>query len=163
TLDQLKHSLISAIRGAREELRELDPLAGFALATDDEVTTLYHVACSKAWVEENQKQYKEIGDIFVEWQESAADELFRVISKALSEHYENTPSGNFAKARNARFNMLVKALADCRQAGLFDADTLLCVGSTDPGEHMEDLDKKAAYRLNAKPVADRYAKSRCWK
>ena len=48
------------------------------------------------------------------------------------------------------------ALHDCRNEGLFDPDTLLCCGSTDPSDEMEMLATRAVDRLNTAATADAF-------
>lgn len=56
-----------------------------------------------------------------------------------------------------RFEAFVCALKECRDEGIFDDDTLLCCGSTDPSDHMEMLEMNAVDRLNSKEIADKFA------
>ncbi len=55
--------------------------------------------------------------------------------------------------------MLVLGLQDCRKEGIFDRKTLLCVGSTDPSDHLEALAMHAVDALNSKSVANEFARA----
>jgi hypothetical protein len=52
---------------------------------------------------------------------------------------------------------MVLALKDCRDEGLFDENTLLCAGSTDPSDELERLDMDSVDRLNTAAIADQFA------
>ena len=133
-----------------------DKLFGFALATDDDVMSLYHVVCTRSWVQEKSKDYKDIGYISVEWEQSGDDRLFNPVNELLSSHYDKHEE-DFFKYRDMRFTSLVQALKDCRDESIFDEDTLLSVGSTDPSPDLEALEMRAVDLLNKKNVADKFA------
>ncbi len=159
---EIRSSTATAVRQAKAEIDRRSgnsPLFGFALCTDDDVSTLYHVACTTGWVDENKEGYPDIGYIYVDWAESGDDAPFDRISTTLARLYEQDHGSDaaWASARDRRFEALVLALADCRQAGAFDDGTLLCVGSTDPSDHLEALAMNAVDRLNAPEIADRFA------
>jgi hypothetical protein len=152
-----------AVRHAVSELRKDDPkeeLFGFALCTDDDLRSVYHVACTRSWVRERDAGYPGIGFIYIEWEDSASDSLLQKVSDRFSELADerHLDDAAWADARDKRFEALVLALADCRKEGLFATDTLLCVGSTDPSEHLEALAMHAADRLNSRGIADQFAK-----
>lgn len=136
-----------------------EDLFGFALCTDDDLRTVYHVACTRSWVAERDVGYPGIGFIYVEWEDSADDSLLEKASvrftKLADERYQNDAA--WADARDKRFEALVLALMDCRKDGLFAEDTLLCVGSTDPSEHLEALTMHAVERLNSLTIANQFA------
>jgi hypothetical protein len=159
----LRSATVAAVRQAAEEYRQPHPieeLFGFALCVDDDLRTLYQVSCTRPWVRERDAGYPGVGFIYVEWQDSANDVLFEPLSRRFAaladEAYRSDVE--WAKARDGRFESLVLALKDCRDEGRFAADTLLCVGSTDPSEHLEALAMRAVDRLNSRTVADQFAK-----
>lgn len=159
-LEELRTQIANAVRRAAAELQSDNAeLFGFALCTDDDVRTLYHVACTRDWVRENEGDYPEIGFIYVEWTHSADDTPFDAISRqfaALADaHYAS--DGAWAAARDQRFNLLVSALRDCREAGAFAPDTLLCAGSTDPSEHLEALAMSGVEAVNTADIANQFA------
>jgi hypothetical protein len=159
----LRAATATAVQQAVAELRNEQPieeLFGFALCVDDDLRTLYQVSCTRQWVCAHDEAYPGIGFISVEWQDSASDTLFEPLSRRFANLADDAyrSDAEWAKARDARFESLVLALKDCRDAGLFAADTLLCVGSTDPSEHLEALGMQAVDRLNLRTVADQFAK-----
>lgn len=161
--DELRSQITAAIRQAADELRNStnqSGLFGFALCTDDEVRTLFHVACTRDWVREKEVKNPDIGYLYNEWTLTASDAKFDLISqqfgKLADQDFGNPDWGS---ARDERFKLLELALADCRKSGVFDSDTLLCAGSTDPSEHLQALDMKCVDALNTLTVASRYAKA----
>ena len=161
--EQLRLLTADAVRKAAGELRQKlpdDTLWGFALCTHDEVRSFYHVACTSVWVREREAGYPGIGSIYVEWSQSANEGLFDAANAALATFADQAESSEstWARARDERFEALVLALGDCRAEGVFAQDTLLCVGSTDPCDHLEALAMSAVDRLNRPAVADQFAR-----
>ena len=164
SIDDLRKMAAAAVRLRATELRgtaETANLFGFALCTDDDVSTLYHVACTREWVREKEKRYADVEFIYVEWPLSEHDQIFGPISEQLAAlaklPHENAAS--WAAARDQRFQALVLALGEGRASGVFESATLLCVGSTDPSGHLAALTMTAVDTLNSKPVADQFAKA----
>ena len=161
--EELRSMTADALRKASAELQQMfpsDTLWAFALCTDDEVSSFYHVACTSSWVRAREAAYPAIGSIYVEWQQSANESLFddaNAILASLAAQPQPTESG-WASERDERFAALVLALKDCRDGGVFGQDTLLCVGSTDPCDHLEALAMSAVDRLNLPSLADRFAR-----
>ena len=130
-----------------------DPLHGFALCTDDDVMTLFSAACTKSWVAEREADYEAIGYIYTEWEQGSGDSHFNSISDTVAELAADDENSTVEQ----RFEAFVLALEDCRNEGLFDPDTLLCCGSTDPDDEMEMLAMRAVDRLNSTANADKFA------
>ena len=158
--EEIRKATVLAVRQSAVLLKAGDPLFGFALATDDDVSTLFYVACTVGWVRENERLHPGIGCMFIDWPEHIHDDIFSTISSRLniisSQIYPSDDA--WSAARDGRFNALVQALKDCRDEGLFDGQTLLCVGSTDPSEHLWALEMRAVRLLNTSAVVDRYAR-----
>lgn len=153
-----------AIQLAAKELREKNAtgrLFGFALCTDDDVRTLYHVACTADWVQAKETSYPDVGYIYVEWPDSASGEAFNKISEQLAElaDQEDEDDEALLAARNRRFDAMVLALVDCRKVKIFDPETLLCVASTDPGPDLEEMTMRAVEKLNLPNVVDEFARA----
>ena len=154
--DLLRRSTADAIRKAHAEMEAefgTDPLHGFALCTDDDVTTLFSAACTKSWVAKREADYEAIGYIYTEWEQGSGDSHFNAISDTVAELATDEHS-----TVQRRFEAFVLALEDCRNDGLFDPETLLCCGSTDPYDEMEMLAMRAVDRLNSTAKADMFAK-----
>lgn len=110
---------------------------------------------------ENEADDPDIGFIYVEWTLSASNTPFDAISRrfaALADEI-HASDAEWEAARDGRFNLLVSALRDCREAGAFSPDTLLCAGSTDPSAHLEALAMRGVDAINAVDIADRFARA----
>ncbi|MEM7473965.1 MAG: DUF4303 domain-containing protein [Planctomycetota bacterium] len=154
----LRMRTAEAIRTALKEISsnaDSDLIHGFALCTDDDVMTLFSAACTKSWVADRSDDYEAIGFIYTEWEEDAGDSHFDSISESIADMADADDSES---ASERRFESLVLALKDCREEGIFDEDTLLCCGSTDPMDEMERLAMLAVERLNTVANADLFAK-----
>ena len=155
--DELRHKTAEAIRKACAEITAEyvdDKLFAFALCTDDDVMTLYSSVCTRNWVSEREDNYEAIGYIYTEWDQHSGDSHFDSISELVASLADNESDENDC---DRRFEAFVLALEGCRDEGIFDDDTLLCCGSTDPSDHMEMLAMKAVDRLNQKEIADKFA------
>lgn len=160
--EELQIQTVSAVRQAAAELRSRNSeLFGFALCTDDEVRTLYHLACTRDWVHEEEVDDPDIRFIYVEWTLSGSDAPFDAISRqfATLADANYASDADWAAARDQRFHLLVSALRECREAGSFSPDTLLCAGSTDPSEHLEALAMSGVDAVNAAGIADGFARA----
>ncbi|GAB3357524.1 DUF4303 domain-containing protein [Lysobacter tyrosinilyticus] len=159
--EDIRRATAQAIRQSVATLKAHGPLFGFALGTDDDLRTLFHVSCSVGWVEKSELDYADIGYIFVEWLDSAHDDLFSPISSHLATLADQTYTSDeaWAAARDFRFHALFLALRDCREAGIFDEQTFLTVGSTDPSDHLQSLEMRAVESLNTPNVVRGYAKA----
>ena len=161
-IESLQTQITAAVRQAAAELRSRDSeLFGFALCIDDDVRTLYHIACNQDWVRENAVDDPDIGFIYVEWALAASDAPFDAISKQLADLADETCANDaaWAEARDQRFQLLVAALRECRAAGVFSPETLLCAGSTDPSAHLEALAMSCVDAVNTADVADKFARA----
>jgi len=151
-----------AIKQTAEELNEkygADSIHGFALCTDDAVGSIFPAVCTKAWIAEEKPDYEEIGEVYVEWTEPFDETPFDDLSNLLCDACINENEEEFGKRRDERFGALVEALRQSRDRVDFKADVLLCIGSTDPEDRMEELTMKAVDALNLKHVADKFASS----
>ena len=155
---------VSAVRQAAAELRNgyaNSRLFGFALCTDDDVRTLYHVACTVEWVREQEASNPDIGFNYVEWSQSANSAQFDLVSQRLASLADQAYASDWdwGAARDRRFDALVLALKECRNSGDFEPETLLCVGSTDPSDHLEALAMHGVDVLNAPGAAKLFARA----
>lgn len=159
----LKELVKEEIKKSISELNQkygINNLQGYALGTDDDVSTLYHVACTHAWVEKQkiEQNYDDIGYDFVEWTESGNDDLFLSISDLL--RIEASKRKVFwGKHRDKRFHALSQALSEISEEKLFYRNTFLCVGSTDPSDHMSKLELKWVKAMNNAENITNYSKA----
>ena len=161
--NKIKDFTVKAIKEVKSQLDKQfgdDRLFGFAIGTDDDVMSIYNAACTQSWVQENSKDYESVGYIFTEWVQSGNEKLFDAAYDLILSHYEDEKhDADFGKFRDIRFESLVRALKECRDEGIFDENTLLVVGSTDPSDYLEELEMRAVDLLNNKSVADKFAKA----
>jgi Domain of unknown function (DUF4303) len=158
-LRSLVATVVKTVKVQIDKKYDKSPLSGFALCTDDDVRNLYHVACTRTWVDEQKESDPDIGYVYVDWDESCDDSLFDKINTIMSQLADQDfeSADDWANARDRRFESLVLGLSDCRTAKIFDKLTLLCVGSTDPSDHLEGLAMDAVDRLNSSEIADGFA------
>lgn len=77
SIDEIRMTAAAAVSQRAGELRgnaETANLFGFALCTDDGLSTLYHVACTREWVHEKELRYPSVGCVYVEWTLSDHDQ-----------------------------------------------------------------------------------------
>ena len=159
--NKIKELAIEAIKKTKEQIdyRYADEtLFGYALCTDDDVSGVYHVCCTEAWVKKKSKTDEDIGFISVEWEQSGNDSFLDMLNEVISADYENSKN-NFGKHRDKRFESLVLALIEVRKLGIFEELTHLSVGSTDPSDYLEFLEMRGIDRTNPKVIADRLAEA----
>jgi len=155
-LVKLTSNLLSAIEKTKYQIDKKYPnqkLFGYALCTTDDLSGVYHVACTSEWVNKNSKGFEEIGYISVEWEESGDDTEFDYCNSLIHESYEMNKD-DFETWRDLTFQALVTALQQAREAGLFEDHTHLSAGSTDPSEHMELLETQGIDIMNPPNLAD---------
>lgn len=164
--DELVSTITQAIVNCAAILFEKhspEQIFGFALGTDDDVCSVYAVACTRRWVQALDAEDTEFAFNFVEWETEIDNEalysISQIFTSGASADYGDplsTPFVNslrWATARDARFKAMVNALLACRAGSVFNEDTFLCVGSTDPSEHMQQLERTAVERLNPPEIA----------
>jgi hypothetical protein len=164
--EKFKNLIVDEIERAYSEIQkkyELENIHGFALGTDDDVMTLFHVLCTSNWLEKEEARLndEDIGYIFVEWQESAGENLFLDISKMFRKESERDYKTNedWAIARDKRLLSISFALEEVRKRKLFKEQTFLCFGSTDPSTYIEKLEWVEIQRYNVESNVKRYAKA----
>ncbi len=159
--DRIEHCVYKSIEKSKRRFDEEFPnekLRGFALCTDDDVSSLFNVACTESWILKNSKECANIGYICTEWEQSVESELFDNCNEMISNNYNLVHTSNEAWSieRDKRFDALVRALKKARKDGLFDNETLLLVSSNDASDYMEELNLKAVKILNGKDIVSKY-------
>lgn len=160
-VDIVRQATVEAIRQAAAEAYQTitkDELFGFAICTDDDVDSVYHVYATREWVQSREADYPEIGFISVEWTQASEDTLFLPLSTVFR-NWASTDDQNYDVDGSRRFGVLVDAMMTCRREGLFDPRTLLTVSSTDPDALMEKLACDAGRLLNNEAVAEAYCRA----
>ena len=162
SFESLRQAAVDAIRlGAFAAYKTIDKksLFGFAICTDNELGSVFHVYATREWVSEREAEYPEIGFISVEWEQGFDDDPFLALSSVFRKFADSAyhlPDREYENNRIVRFRVLVEAMRVCRDEGLFDANTLLSVDSTDPDDLMTKLACEAARHLNIPAIAEAY-------
>lgn len=125
-------------------------ISGYALLTDDNLSTLGCSVVTKDYLEE-------VGGLReciepVDWphfpKSAAMDSLGRKLGELSA---QTSPEQNVSFVGGV-FNDLVKALMESRDDGLFTREAFLTVLSTDPSEYLEILERGAVKVLNSEDV-----------
>ncbi len=103
--------------GITKSLRTFNNPTGFALITDDDLSTLYGVITQTA--------DDEILFSPNEWSDKISSELFDPASELLTELYEKTDEECFEQHTKKAFFTLVEALKEIYEAGAFPESTIL--------------------------------------
>lgn len=125
------------------------PLIGYALLTDDEVSTLAHAACMAEHAPSG------VGDIRfqpVEWSLSAGNEPLEPAYELLVRRAQLDGEDGHHTQSDRAFECLIEALARARARGVFAGNVFLSVLSTDPHPEMERLEHAGILRLNSPAV-----------
>lgn len=86
---------------------------------------------------------------------------FALASKRLFEEVDrdHTSDDEWGMHRDARFRALSAALARIRKQRIFNEETFLTLGSTDPSDHMEVLEWREIKQYNTQRNLDEYLAS----
>lgn len=157
TDDELVQAVLIEARATVAALAASRPdehLSGYALATDDDLSTLFLSACTR------EAAAQHAGDAyflytFTDWPYGARD-AFSAVGDALSARASAAPDEQFEEHVARSFEALVRGLHAAKTEGLFGDDVFLTVGSTDPGEDLQRLEADAVKRLNSAAVFERW-------
>ena len=119
-----------------------ETLAGYALLTDDDLGTLGHLAVTREALRADPETLFTPTD----WPYDDGGEAFDGPNEALGALAAGLELGDHV---DAAFALLVRALKDLRDDGVFALDVYLAVISTDPSEHLEALAEAAFAELNS--------------
>lgn len=133
--------------------RPLETLAGYALCTDDDLSTLYGVAVTHEFARAAPDPV--VRYIAVEWPYGHRTSLFDEAQLQIEQRYVDASSGGAIAPHVERtFACLVQALRRLRERALVRDDVLLLVASSDPGPALEALAARGARALNAPLLFD---------
>ncbi len=160
--DQLKNLVKSASRETFINLQHRyrdEGLNGFALCTDDSVMTIYHMASTEKW-SDNHAEFRYSP---VEWRLTDNDRLFdpayELIMARVERQYDEQYEDKFEQLVDLTFNSFVTALYELKQEGVIPDTVFLTVMSTDPGDHMLELESAANKLLNN---SEQFANWKAW-
>lgn len=129
-------------------------ISGFALCTDDSLSTLFHVASTREFVARSRAPFVEF--VPVEWKYADGAEHLEEANKILESRYRATTKESFPAHVDQSFREMAAALQELKAEGLFDETVFLTVCSTDPGPELEEMETSVVTLLNSKEVADRW-------
>ncbi len=158
TYEKLTELVVAAIPATLARIGEAhagEHLTGYALLTDDALSTLSHVACTEESLSEKKHvRFAEVSP--VEWTIDDGRGAFDDARAMLSSLYRATSSAPTALGEHVEraFAALVTALAHAKASGHFGEDVVLVVTSTDPSEELEELASRAVADLNAPDVVE---------
>lgn len=144
----LRQEVERAVRDSVAEFYRVhsgDPLAGFALLTDDGLATLGSAAVSVGFLRDSSDSVRFEP---VDWPFSYSPDGYEPASKVLREWSSSIGREVMIDYARLGFENLVGVLEGLRASGLFAQDVFLTVISTDPNELMEQLEMEAVPRLN---------------
>ena len=121
-------------------------IVGYALGTDDDLCTVFHVATSA------ERSRPEHAFSFNEWPYYDGEEHLEAAQAHIRAAYDAATGHAFAAHVEGSFASLVEALAVARARGVFASDVFLDVGSTDPGPPLDAMEEQACLRLNVGAV-----------
>lgn len=146
-----------------------DNLHGFAIATDDYITSLFGMACSTDWIN-NDAPYPEARSVFVEWPNYISSNMFEEVNSLRSamkskmedlldlDYIDNETDMFIMSEREQTWKAIIDALERFKVEKQINEHILLLVGSTDPCVPTERLLLESIDRLNSKQVSDVAAK-----
>lgn len=133
---------------ALAQQRAGETLAGYALCTDDDLSTLYGVAVTREYLPS--APYPEARYVPVEWPYGHRTSLFDEAQLVIEGRYTAASDGGALTAHiEGTFACLVEALRRARAQKLVGDEVLLVVTSTDPGPELAALATRGARALNA--------------
>lgn len=138
---------LEALAALQTEASE-DPLVGFALCTDDDVSSLFHVGCTIRYVDASEEVDVRFNPN--DWQQTG--NISPIALDLVSRHFNERPAeptpDQWRTARDSNFGVLVEGLLRARRDSPPGNSVFLTVCSTDPSNHMEALEEAAILLLN---------------
>ncbi len=125
-----------------------DPILGFALCTDDDVSSFFHVGCTASFARIS--VVPEVRFLPNEWLQNGDREAvaLQIASREFQQTSRRPEGDGWGAARDDDFKMLVAGLAAARATGAIDAAVFLTVMSTDPCDYMLNLEEALLPLLN---------------
>jgi|GEM_PF-2251495 len=151
------NELVELVRVSSLELIALlsanrdDPLVGFALCTDDDVSCLLPAGCTVSVASASEDP--DILFMPCDWPDldvRTHDAFERIVDVFLQRSPDNLWT------READFNLVVDGLAAARATGKVEESVFLTVMSSDPCEHMSNLEERALPLLNPPHIVRRW-------
>lgn len=128
-----------------------ESISGYALLTDDELSTLSHLACTEEYLLRHSGP-PETRWIAVNWPYSEGHERFRATGEELRQWHlqvEEASDDEFNDHVRGSFEGITRALEQARARGILPSGALVLACSTDPGPSLRRLAVGAARALNS--------------
>jgi len=153
--------VLDAVRSTVAAIRDAHPsetLSGYALCTDDSLSTLSHIACTHEFIDAHRAAFPDVDVIAVAWEYAEGSDAFDGARALLTEKYAAV-AGNeelFERHVSEVFGALLIVLRRARDEGLFQDDVLVYATSTDPGPALEELALNGVIALNTPSWIERW-------
>ncbi|MGQ0801010.1 MAG: DUF4303 domain-containing protein [Pseudomarimonas sp.] len=149
-MESLKEAVKASVQKTLQSLANShfgESVCGYALLTDDDLQSLGYLAVTREYLERhgNESRYE-----ITDWPYADGVEAFDEPRRLMGECAQSSHSHR--DHVDASFGALVEALHDLRLAGVFANDVFLTAASTDPSEHLEQLEDDAARILNEREI-----------
>jgi len=150
--EELLRQVHEAIRETMMALRtehRAEALAGYALLTDDDLSTLGYLAVTQEALIQNPEP-----DLLfcpTDWPYEPRREAFRRPDRSLRRLAD---AGDSELHVDEAFGTLVRALAEARLEHQLGPEVFLTVLSTDPSDYLEELETNAVGQLNSKAIVE---------
>jgi hypothetical protein len=134
-------------------------LLGYALCTDDSLTTLSAVACTAESLAKSRAPAARW--LPVEWSYADSGERFAFVRELLEASYRARGSTGFDAHVERAFAVCVESLGELRARRSIDDDVLLVAVSTDPDPLFLEWAVAGAATLNSPEVAEGFRRAAC--
>ena len=158
---ELKNLTKDAVKASYEKLLSVyknEDFTGYALCTDDGVMTIYHVGCTQQWLSRDGHEAYTYAP--VEWTyedgETSFDAVYELLIQRVEKQDEKEYKNKFEDIIDLSYNSFVQALLELRNEGFFSDDVFLSVLSTDPSDHMIELELNAIKLLNSPEILSKW-------
>jgi hypothetical protein len=129
-----------------------DPLLTFALCTDDDVSSVFHIGCTERFARASELPDVRFLPNDCEQTGDCSPAALDIVSGEFQRD-DRRPSGpGWGKARDEDFNAMAEGLAAARATGRIPDSVFVTVMSTDPSDHMLSLEESWLPLLNAHNV-----------
>ena len=164
--DQLTTLVRRCVRGSLSEFERAHPddmVAGCALFTDDDLSGLFPMLCSRTDSENGGDAY-----LFqpIDWDYEADSQSDREVCELMA-RWSSRAGDSFDEYVRKAHAALVSGVSSLRSEGILATDVFVTVGSTDPGDLMERLERETILSHNSRSIVRRWLEfgireSRAW-
>ncbi len=153
-VEALKTAVRATVRAVCQKHPDAQ-LAGYALCTDDELSTLSYLAVTDEYL--RVESDPDLQFTPTDWPYDPEQERFDDLSNVLQSRSEAAEEDASYSYETKAFDELVRALAETRAENIFGPDVFLAVLSTDPCDHTEALADAAVATLNEPHIVEQWS------